>query len=120
MGADVVGSLANADVLLVYGGPILSREVFQAPRLGAYNFHPSLLPRHRGREPERAVLASGDREGGVTLHRITEKVDRGPILLQRRFPLRPDETIESYKRRALDTIVAMLSEAIQEIAGASR
>lgn len=56
---------------------------------GGINVHPSLLPRHRGPDPYFWTLYREDAETGVTVHRITEAYDQGPILLQRRVPVPP-------------------------------
>jgi methionyl-tRNA formyltransferase len=56
---------------------------------GGINVHPSLLPRHRGADPYFWTLYREDAETGVTVHRITESYDSGPILLQRRVPVPP-------------------------------
>ena len=56
---------------------------------GGINVHPSLLPRHRGPDPYFWTLYREDAETGVTVHRITEGYDEGPMLLQRRVPVPP-------------------------------
>jgi methionyl-tRNA formyltransferase len=59
---------------------------------GALNLHPSLLPRHRGATPIPATILADDRETGVTLMRMDEGLDTGPIVGQVRVPLTGDET----------------------------
>ena len=61
-------------------------------RHGALNLHPSLLPRHRGATPIPAAILAGDRETGVTLMRMDEGLDTGPIVAQERMPLVGTET----------------------------
>ncbi|HET7034841.1 MAG TPA: formyltransferase family protein [Thermomicrobiaceae bacterium] len=56
-------------------------------RLGGINLHPSLLPRHRGPEPLFWVFRAGERETGVTLHRLVPRLDAGEIVLQERLPV---------------------------------
>jgi methionyl-tRNA formyltransferase len=56
----------------------------------AFNVHPSLLPRHRGPDPYFWALALGDRETGVTAHRLTARYDEGPIIARRLVPVPPD------------------------------
>lgn len=71
------------------------------------NIHPSLLPRHGGpgmygRHVHDAVIASGDNETGITIHRVTEEYDRGEIVFQARIPVEPTDTaadIEAKVRR---------------------
>lgn len=59
------------------------------PRLGAIGVHPSLLPRHRGPNPFFWTIDAGDVETGVSVHRLTERYDDGPVLRQVAIPLGP-------------------------------
>ena len=64
------------------------------------NIHPSLLPKHGGKgmygdRVHRAVIESGDKESGITIHRVNELYDSGSILAQYRVPVTPDDTPES-------------------------
>ncbi len=63
----------------------LPPEALEAPRHGFLNLHPSLLPRHRGPAPWFWVLRSGEAHTGVTVHRMSDELDAGPILAQERF-----------------------------------
>jgi methionyl-tRNA formyltransferase len=72
------------DLLLVAGcGRVLGPALLALPRIGALNFHPSLLPRYRGREPLFWALLRGEAEVGITVHHLRAEVDAGPILFQR-------------------------------------
>lgn len=88
--ASVLALEPQLAVLADYGqivpGPILDLP------LGALNLHPSLLPRHRGATPIPATILAGDRETGVTLFRMDEGLDSGPIIAQTRRPLEGTET----------------------------
>ncbi len=76
-------------VVVAYG-LILPKPILEAPRHGCFNIHASLLPRWRGAAPiQRAVLA-GDAETGVTIMRMDEGLDTGPMLLQERVPIARD------------------------------
>jgi methionyl-tRNA formyltransferase len=71
------------DVLLVSGfNWRLSPEVLAVPRLGALNIHPSALPKYRGPSPVLWAIWNGDPNMGVTVHRMTDRIDAGPILAQ--------------------------------------
>ncbi|NOZ74318.1 MAG: phosphoribosylglycinamide formyltransferase, partial [FCB group bacterium] len=66
------------------------------------NVHPSLLPKYAGgmdTNVHEEVLKNGDTETGCTIHLVTEDVDAGPILLQKRCPVYPDDTPETLKSR---------------------
>jgi methionyl-tRNA formyltransferase len=69
----------DAAVVVAFG-QILPREVLEAPRLGAYNVHASLLPRWRGAAPIQRAIMAGDRVTGVEVMRMTEGLDEGPVL----------------------------------------
>ena len=76
------------------------------------NVHPSLLPRWRGAAPvERAVMA-GDAEAGVTVIRLTEELDAGPIAAQRAFPIGPDDDAGGVYRRAAEVAEELLREVL--------
>lgn len=80
-----------AMAVLVDYGQIVPPAMLDLPR-GALNVHPSLLPRHRGATPIPAAILAGDDETGVTVIRMDEGIDTGPILAQERIPLDGTET----------------------------
>jgi len=71
---------------------ILPAAVIDAPRLGSINVHASLLPRWRGAAPIQRALMAGDASTGITIMRIVEKLDAGPMLLKLATPIAADET----------------------------
>lgn len=78
-------------MIVVAYGLLLPEPVLAAPRLGCVNIHASLLPRWRGAAPiQRAVLA-GDAETGVCIMQMAKGLDTGPVYLERRTPIEPDE-----------------------------
>jgi methionyl-tRNA formyltransferase len=81
----------DAACVVAYG-QILKREVLEAPRLGCFNLHGSLLPRWRGAAPIQRAIMAGDRETGVQIIRMTEGLDEGPVLLSESLPIQPDDT----------------------------
>jgi methionyl-tRNA formyltransferase len=106
----------SADLIVVAGwGRILARDVLDAARFGGVNIHPSLLPSYRGRNPIFWTLRQGEPQTGVTIHRMTEDVDQGPILLQRAFPILPRATSATL-RRDLDELGAeLLTELVRDV-----
>lgn len=83
-----VETLGDMDCLVVAAYRLfLPDAVLEAPRLGCLNVHPSLLPRWRGAAPvERAIMA-GDAQTGVSIMRVTAKLDAGPVYRRRSVPL---------------------------------
>ena len=94
---------AGVELILMIGYMrIVSRSFVEQWRGRLLNVHPSLLPAFAGlmnRRVHEAVLASGVRETGCTIHQVTEEVDAGPIVLQLRCPVLESDTVESLKDR---------------------
>jgi methionyl-tRNA formyltransferase len=76
-------------VIAAYG-LILPRAILDAPRYGCLNIHASLLPRWRGAAPIQRAIMAGDAETGITIMRMVEGLDTGPMLLKERLAIRPD------------------------------
>ncbi|MEN9938982.1 MAG: hypothetical protein RLZZ387_5561 [Chloroflexota bacterium] len=79
----------DVGVVAAYG-EILRRDVLTLPPHGYVNIHPSLLPLYRGPGPVTGAILAGDAETGVSIIRLTPKMDAGPVLAQARVPLAPD------------------------------
>jgi methionyl-tRNA formyltransferase len=79
----------DADLAVVAAyGLILPKEILEAPKAGCINVHASLLPRWRGAAPIPRAILAGDETSGVTLMRIEEGLDTGPMLLRRELGIR--------------------------------
>ena len=85
---------------------IFEQGLIQAPRRHAVNFHPSLLPRCRGAHPIYWTIASQEPYGGVSCHVMTEKLDAGDIIAQRRIDFDPKSITysELYQQAKIETI----------------
>jgi methionyl-tRNA formyltransferase len=73
-------------------GLILPKPMLDAPRRGCLNIHASLLPRWRGAAPIQAAILHGDAESGITIMRMEEGLDTGPMLLKEAVPVGPRMT----------------------------
>jgi methionyl-tRNA formyltransferase len=82
---------ADAAVVVAYG-LILPEAILDAPRHGALNLHASLLPRWRGAAPINRAIMAGDSETGISVMRVTEGLDAGPVCLEARVPIGANET----------------------------
>jgi len=105
-----------ADALFCSGyGRILSQELLRAFPRGCYNAHSSLLPKYRGRHAIQWAIASGERELGVSIHRISPEIDRGEILLvrSRHFGVKADLVVIS--RELAEMAAEMLVELCQRL-----
>lgn len=65
------------------------------------NIHPSLLPAYKGLDTHERVLADGAKEHGCSVHFVTPGLDEGPVILQARVPILPDDTAETLAARVL-------------------
>jgi methionyl-tRNA formyltransferase len=84
------------DAIIVVGyGRIIPQWMIDLPRLGNLNLHGSLLPKYRGAAPIQWAIANGESVTGVTTMRIDAGLDTGDILMQREFPIRPEDTAET-------------------------
>lgn len=72
-------------------GQILRPSILEIPRLGVLNVHASLLPRWRGAAPVQAALLAGDTVTGVTIMKLDEGMDTGPVVAKREVPILPGE-----------------------------
>lgn len=80
----------GADLLILANvTTLLPEAVFTTPRLGTICFHPSILPRHRGKNAVRDTLAAGDIVSGVSVFRVDSGIDTGPVLTSRTFAVPP-------------------------------
>ena len=84
----------DAAVVVAYG-LLLPKAVLVAPRLGCFNVHASLLPRWRGAAPIQRAIMAGDAETGVTIMRMDEGLDTGPMCKVGRVTIRPETTAQS-------------------------
>jgi methionyl-tRNA formyltransferase len=83
----------NADAAIVVAyGLILPKPILEAPRLGCFNVHASLLPRWRGAAPIHRAIMAGDAETGVTIMRMDEGLDTGAMTMREAMPITPDAT----------------------------
>src|ERR1700720_2439368 len=81
----------DAAVVVAYG-MILPQAILDAPRLGCFNLHASLLPRWRGAAPINRAIMAGDRETGVMVMKMDAGLDTGPIAMAERVSIGPDMT----------------------------
>jgi methionyl-tRNA formyltransferase len=82
---------ADAAVVVAYG-LILPKPILEAPRLGCFNVHASLLPRWRGAAPINRAVMAGDAESGVTIMKMDEGLDTGAMAMAERMPIGADMT----------------------------
>ena len=94
---------------------ILSEDFNERWRGRILNIHPSLLPRFPGLYPQRQALAAGVSESGCTVHFVDAGVDTGPVVLQRKVPVLPNDTEEALSQRILQAEHEAYPEAIKRV-----
>jgi methionyl-tRNA formyltransferase len=109
-------SIVNkADLFVVASfGVILPGKVLQIPKFGALNIHPSLLPKYRGPSPIQTAILNGDKTTGVTIIKMDEEVDHGPVLYQKEVSINDNETFESLAERLFEIGAKALPQTISK------
>lgn len=77
------------------------------------NIHPSLLPKYRGLDTHARALDDGETEHGASVHFVTPDLDAGPLIVQARVPVRPDDTAETLAARVLEQEHRIYPQAIR-------
>ena len=105
-------ALAPDFLVVVAYGQILPAAVLSIPRLAAINVHASLLPRWRGAAPVARAILAGDRETGVTIMKMDDQLDHGPVLGMRATPIASDEDAVALTSRLAETGAELLVETL--------
>jgi len=107
----------DAAVVVAYG-LMLPKAVLDAPRLGCFNVHASLLPRWRGASPINRAIMSGDAESGVTIMKMDEGLDTGAMAMAERMPIGADmsagELHDALSRLGADLMPRVLAAVERE------
>jgi methionyl-tRNA formyltransferase len=103
-------------LVVVAYGLILPLPVLMLPRMGCLNIHGSLLPRWRGAAPIQRAILAGDAETGVSIMQLEEGLDTGPVLLERRLPIRAQDTAGDLHDSLSELGAAALLQAIEGLA----
>ncbi|MGB8037176.1 MAG: methionyl-tRNA formyltransferase [Pseudolabrys sp.] len=105
---------ADAAVVVAYG-LILPKPILEAPRLGCFNVHASLLPRWRGAAPINRAIMAGDAESGVTIMKMDEGLDTGAMAMAERTAIGADMTAgelhDALSRVGADLMLRVLAAA---------
>lgn len=107
----------NADLaILAFVSQIIPPPVFNAPRLGSICYHPSLLPKYRGRTAINWALIRGETVTGLTIFWLDKGIDTGPILLQKEVQVGPEDTTGTlYFNKLFPMGIEAISEAVDLI-----
>lgn len=102
-------ALFQPDIIVVAAfGQILPRAVLDMPRHGCLNIHPSLLPRYRGAAPVAAAILAGDEVTGITIMLMDAGLDTGPIIVQEKMAISPQDTTGTLSARLANMAAQMI------------
>jgi len=104
----------DAAIVVAYGF-ILPKAILEAPRLGAFNLHGSLLPRWRGAAPIQRAIMAGDEITGVQVMRMEQGLDTGPVLATATTPITLDDNTSTLHDRLAALGAALLIETMARV-----
>ncbi|MBS0384010.1 MAG: methionyl-tRNA formyltransferase [Proteobacteria bacterium] len=104
----------DAAIVVAYG-LILPKPILEAPRLGCFNLHGSLLPRWRGAAPIQRAVMAGDAKTGVQVMRMEEGLDTGPVLATSETPIAADDTTGALYDRLAQIGASLLVDTLAKL-----
>ncbi len=111
----LVDTLEKADLAVVAAyGRILTKSELEMPKFGAINVHPSLLPKYRGPSPIQAAILNGDKITGITIIKMDEEVDHGPIIYQEELELSNIDNFDTLSKKCFQRSAEILPQIIED------
>ena len=110
-----IRALAPDIIFSFYYRDLISDEILSIAPHGGYNLHGSLLPKYRGRAPINWVLVNGEKETGVTLHKMVKNPDAGAIAGQKTIPISADDTALTLHNKSAEAARELLKELLPRI-----
>ncbi len=110
-----LASLDPTVMVVAAYGLILPRAILDIPRLGCVNVHASLLPRWRGAAPIQRAILAGDHESGVSIMRMSEGLDTGPVYCRRRCAISDVDTAQTLHDRLAEIGIEALSSTLEAL-----
>lgn len=108
-------ALLASDLFVVSSyGKIIPQSLLDIPKFGSLNVHPSLLPKYRGASPVRAVILAGEKKTGVTIIKMDEKMDHGPIVKTSEISLSGQEDLPTLITKLFQLGAQLLAEIISQ------
>ena len=103
------------DLILCFAyGQIIPSEVINYPRYGCLNYHGSLLPKYRGAAPIQYALMNNDKETGVTLMEMVEKMDAGRMYAKKKFLIEPKDDFSNLANKMVDAAFDLTVESLEK------
>ena len=109
-------SSKKADILIVVAyGLIIPDEILNAYNGHIYNIHASLLPRWRGAAPIHRAIEAGDKETGITIMKIVNKLDAGPMIMKEKLSVSEEDTTDSLSKKLSDIGASLITTLLNDI-----
>ena len=106
----------KADILIVVAyGLIIPDEILNAYNGHIYNIHASLLPRWRGAAPIHRAIEAGDKETGITIMKIVNKLDAGPMIMKEKLSVSEEDTTDSLSKKLSDIGASLITTLLNDI-----
>jgi methionyl-tRNA formyltransferase len=99
-------------IVVIAYGKIIPKEILEIPKYKSINIHPSMLPKFRGPSPIQNAILAGEKETGITVMLMDEKMDHGDILNQTKVLIYPNETTETLSQKIAPVSSRLLLETI--------
>lgn len=103
----------NIIIVAAYG-KYIPNTILDIPQYGCLNIHPSLLPKYRGPSPVSTAILSGDDTTGVTVMKITDMMDAGPVVASREMAIEADDTTENLTQRLFEMGAELLIDTLPD------
>jgi len=109
-------SKLNFDLIVLADfGQIIPEAILKLPKIAAINIHPSLLPKYRGPSPIQTAILNDEKETGVSIIKMTPKIDEGSILFQEKIEIWPSDNTKSLKKRLGNLSLQMLINLLPKL-----
>tara|TARA_B110000003_G_C16632016_1_gene527033 strand:+ start:1235 stop:2176 length:942 start_codon:yes stop_codon:yes gene_type:complete len=115
---DVISEISKLDpdlIISAYYRKIFPKELLTVSKLGIINIHPSLLPFYRGPVPTAWAILNGEKDFGISIHKVDEGIDTGDILVQEKYSIDDDETGHELYLRAMDLGADLFIDNFEDI-----
>ena len=107
--------IRNLDLILVFAyGDLIPKEFLSLPKYGFWNIHPSLLPKYRGPSPIASPLINGSKTTGVTIIKMDEDIDHGPIFAQESLTIEKNDKRPDLEKKLTDLGFEMFKKIIKK------
>ncbi len=111
---NIMKEKVDINIVVAYGN-LLTKKIIDLPNYMSLNVHASLLPRWRGAAPIQRSILSNDKETGVCVMRVDEKLDSGPIINSEKFEIREYDNYDTIYNRTIEVGKSLLKKAILKI-----